>query len=269
MSQPPRTPRSSQDRSSSRLNNRNSYLRHLGRPTFLSGSPRAQYPQGYYHPIDIFDRDNAYEDEEENVAYYIHRDRVSPSRSSLLLGNDGLTARLGPQIGCTRHGGILDTDLSDRASNNKRVGISNREFDTNSTAADTFLRDRRALRRAWLSTATEILAIIFLFLAVAVLGFYAGWALGSSLLSDSQQVDDNYWSRTRNTSGAFSILPGLENRYNSENAMIDVLFNGSLFKENVFRGPAGPETDDAWEAIGVNCMRLFISSILDYNEKKC
>lgn len=35
-----------------------------------------------------------------------------------------------------------------------------------------------------------------------------------------------------------------------------VHFNGSLMKANAFRGPAGPETDAAWESIGVNCKLL-------------
>jgi hypothetical protein len=30
-------------------------------------------------------------------------------------------------------------------------------------------------------------------------------------------------------------------------------FNGSLLKENVYRQPASPEVDAAWEALGVNC----------------
>lgn len=35
-----------------------------------------------------------------------------------------------------------------------------------------------------------------------------------------------------------------------------VRFNGSLLKENIFRQPAGPEVDKAWESLGVNCMLL-------------
>lgn len=37
-----------------------------------------------------------------------------------------------------------------------------------------------------------------------------------------------------------------------------VRFNGSLMKANAFRGPAGPETDAAWESIGVNCTISFL-----------
>lgn len=38
-----------------------------------------------------------------------------------------------------------------------------------------------------------------------------------------------------------------------DNSYHMVRFNGSLMKENIFRGPAGPETDAAWESLGVNC----------------
>lgn len=34
----------------------------------------------------------------------------------------------------------------------------------------------------------------------------------------------------------------------------EIAFNGSLFKESVYRYPAGPEVDAAWEGLGVNCM---------------
>ncbi|KAK6437407.1 hypothetical protein LTR95_006403, partial [Oleoguttula sp. CCFEE 5521] len=42
------------------------------------------------------------------------------------------------------------------------------------------------------------------------------------------------------------LLHDLEIRYH------DQVYNGSFLKENAFRGPAGPETDAAWEALGVN-----------------
>ena len=35
-----------------------------------------------------------------------------------------------------------------------------------------------------------------------------------------------------------------------------VQFNGSFYKEDIYRQDAGPEVDAAWEALGVNC-RLF------------
>jgi hypothetical protein len=31
------------------------------------------------------------------------------------------------------------------------------------------------------------------------------------------------------------------------------LFNGSFLHQNVYRQPAGPEVDAAWDALGVNC----------------
>jgi hypothetical protein len=33
----------------------------------------------------------------------------------------------------------------------------------------------------------------------------------------------------------------------------DKLFNGSFLHQNEYRQPANPETDAAWEALGVNC----------------
>jgi hypothetical protein len=33
----------------------------------------------------------------------------------------------------------------------------------------------------------------------------------------------------------------------------DKTFNGSFLHENVYRQPASPETDAAWNALGVNC----------------
>nr|OQO25425.1 hypothetical protein B0A51_06508 [Rachicladosporium sp. CCFEE 5018] len=42
------------------------------------------------------------------------------------------------------------------------------------------------------------------------------------------------------------LLYDLEVKYH------DQLYNGSFLKENVYRGPAGPKTDAAWEALGVN-----------------
>ena len=41
-----------------------------------------------------------------------------------------------------------------------------------------------------------------------------------------------------------------------------VHFNGSLFKENAFRGPAGPEVDAAWESLGVNYRSLRVPAEL-------
>ncbi|RKF73861.1 hypothetical protein GcC1_087020 [Golovinomyces cichoracearum] len=35
-----------------------------------------------------------------------------------------------------------------------------------------------------------------------------------------------------------------------------VRFNGSLLKENIFRLPASPEVDAAWESLGVNCNQI-------------
>jgi hypothetical protein len=35
-----------------------------------------------------------------------------------------------------------------------------------------------------------------------------------------------------------------------------VTFNGSLFKENVYRQSAGPEVDAAWEALGIDCEHI-------------
>jgi hypothetical protein len=32
-----------------------------------------------------------------------------------------------------------------------------------------------------------------------------------------------------------------------------VQFNGSLFKNNIYRQDGGPEVDAAWEALGVDC----------------
>jgi hypothetical protein len=32
-----------------------------------------------------------------------------------------------------------------------------------------------------------------------------------------------------------------------------IRFNGSLLKENVFRQDAGPEVDEAWASLGVDC----------------
>lgn len=37
----------------------------------------------------------------------------------------------------------------------------------------------------------------------------------------------------------------------------EVVFNGSLLKENVYRQDAGPEVDSAWEELGINCEFLF------------
>jgi hypothetical protein len=31
-------------------------------------------------------------------------------------------------------------------------------------------------------------------------------------------------------------------------------FNGSFYKENIYRQDAAPEVDAAWEALGTNCM---------------
>lgn len=41
----------------------------------------------------------------------------------------------------------------------------------------------------------------------------------------------------------------------------DVLFNGTFLHENEFRGPAGEETDLAWESLGVDCtlIRFFFA----------
>jgi hypothetical protein len=44
-----------------------------------------------------------------------------------------------------------------------------------------------------------------------------------------------------------------------------VHFNGSLMKANAFRGPAGPETDAAWDSIGVNCELFSYPLVLQYN----
>ncbi|KAK6440730.1 hypothetical protein LTR95_003046 [Oleoguttula sp. CCFEE 5521] len=43
-----------------------------------------------------------------------------------------------------------------------------------------------------------------------------------------------------------ALLHDVEIKYHEQ------LYNGSFLKENVYRGPAGPETDAAWEALGVN-----------------
>lgn len=37
-----------------------------------------------------------------------------------------------------------------------------------------------------------------------------------------------------------------------------VHFNGSLFKKNAFRYDAGPEVDEAWESLGVDCESLWL-----------
>lgn len=33
-----------------------------------------------------------------------------------------------------------------------------------------------------------------------------------------------------------------------------VQYNGSFLEETIYRQRASPEVDDAWEALGVNCM---------------
>ena len=43
------------------------------------------------------------------------------------------------------------------------------------------------------------------------------------------------------------VLKDVEISYNT------IRFNGSLFKENVYRQAAGPEVDAAWQSIGVDC----------------
>ena len=48
------------------------------------------------------------------------------------------------------------------------------------------------------------------------------------------------------------ILRDVEVKYEA------VDFNGSFWKETKFRGEAGPEVDDAWEALGTNYKRLVI-----------
>lgn len=35
-----------------------------------------------------------------------------------------------------------------------------------------------------------------------------------------------------------------------------IRFNGSLFQENIFRQPASPEVDHAWESLGINCSSI-------------
>jgi hypothetical protein len=39
-----------------------------------------------------------------------------------------------------------------------------------------------------------------------------------------------------------------------------VQFNGSLFKQNIFRQNAGPEVDAAWESLGVDCWFFSLQS---------
>ena len=34
------------------------------------------------------------------------------------------------------------------------------------------------------------------------------------------------------------------------------LFNGSFLHQNIYRQPAGPEVDAAWDALGVNCKSI-------------
>ncbi|CAD6502133.1 BgTH12-02374 [Blumeria graminis f. sp. triticale] len=46
------------------------------------------------------------------------------------------------------------------------------------------------------------------------------------------------------------IMEELDNSYHT------VQFNGSLFKENTFRLPAGPEVDKAWDSLGINYRAL-------------
>ena len=50
-------------------------------------------------------------------------------------------------------------------------------------------------------------------------------------------------------------MPDVEIKYEN------VLFNGSLFMQNVYRQDGGMEVDAAWEALGVDCS----SSLLPFN----
>lgn len=49
------------------------------------------------------------------------------------------------------------------------------------------------------------------------------------------------------TSSPSPVMQHVQIKYHTQQ------FNGSFFKETVFRGDASPEVDAAWEAMGVNC----------------
>jgi hypothetical protein len=48
-----------------------------------------------------------------------------------------------------------------------------------------------------------------------------------------------------------------------------VQYDGSFFKENIYRQDAGPEVDAAWDALGINCRLFTINKASPNNGCSC
>ncbi|KAL4805647.1 hypothetical protein BDV18DRAFT_165544 [Aspergillus unguis] len=81
------------------------------------------------------------------------------------------------------------------------------------------------------------------------------WTLGffilTATLSCTVGVLIGYWHRDPETCSGYTsryspVVSNVEINYDTQR------FNGSLFKENIYRKDASPEVDAAWEALGVN-----------------
>lgn len=88
-------------------------------------------------------------------------------------------------------------------------------------------------------------------LASCLVGLTLGLSVGVAIIVVQSWHGASTKSCLKQSSSPSPVTRDLDITYHIEH------FNGSFLNENVYRQPAGPEVDAAWEALGVNCELLF------------